>query len=73
MKDIVMWESGHGNIRVTYKPESMGDKYAIRRKIYFEQLDGSEPQPMWTLDSCFASCYQAVVYAKKMHDGDVYR
>lgn len=68
----VLWMSENGNIALTYSQFDLGAKYKVLRKVKYEREDG-EHNEAWESVNAFTTQGEALNYAKKMNDCDVYR
>ena len=70
--DEVLWLSENGNVALTYAQFDLGAKYKVLRKVKYELEDG-EYNEVWEYNNSFTTQGEALSYAKKMNDCDIYR
>lgn len=68
----VLWLSENKNIALTYSQFDLGKKYKVLRKIKYKLEDGGYNEA-WEINNTFSTHGEALNYAKKINDCDVYR
>lgn len=69
----VLWLSENGNIALTHSQFDLGAKYKVLRKVKYKLEDDDGYNEMWEYNNAFATHGEALNYAKKMNDFDIYR
>ena len=70
--DEALWLSGNKNVALTYAQVDLGAKYKVLRKVKYELEDGACNE-VWEYNNSFTTQGEALNYAKKINDCDVYR
>ena len=70
----VLWISENKNIVLTYAQFDLGSKYKVLRKIkYGLEYGDCDCNESWEFNNAFITQGEALNYAKKMNDCDIYR
>lgn len=69
--DEVLWLSVNRNVALTYAQFDLGAKYKVLRKVKYE-LENGACNEVWNIIIPFTTQGEALNYAKKINDCDVY-